>query len=782
MFKANYQLDIEMLHLHECLSPEDLDYIQSIPDVLLAKEKLAVFENSGSVYFKITLTEGLKSTLSTRLGLDLSSVTEIPMRWIKGDTVRHADKGESDFANTYLVYLSDSSGEFVLDDMAFPIQKNQGFVFSEGILHETMNTGSMPRLLLGPMNEFAQPVGFGVSLQSIYYYSSQSGAEAVDISDNTAMLDNSLGISSTYTVGHRDAVFKEIACIASDNSGNLFVGVNNSPCIRKITPNGVVSTFAGNKDIGGFADGPTTDALFQSIFGIAVHPDGYIYVSDSANQRIRKIDTSGNVTTVAGNGNTEGGGGVRGTTQSIGSATFNNPQGITLDSLGNIIVCDCGNNSIRVIEFSSGLVKTIAGGNPYGYSDGPASISSFRFLTDVNISADGLFIYVADPNNCAIRRISLSVANTYDINLPSEVVTVGGLGGETDAFYQGYVDGFYPDSRYSLPISIAIHPDSSSGNQILVADTGNTRLRLIQDPIVSAPKSFTIAGIGTSGFTDGIGLNAAFNGIKYLTFDPSGNLIVTDYYRIRKISAATVTAVAGGDVSTLYGLAGYGHKDTNVALPTNNWKIASSSTGSSSQVVIWTNGQTLNGSGTYFLYPMPSGSVCFLEGTTVLCFLEGKEQYVPVEKLTKGTLVRTLRDGYKKVELIAKEEMSNPGTDERIEQRLYKCSTSRYPELTSDLYLTGCHSILVDTITDNERAQLIKHLDRIFVTDKKYRLIACVDERAEPWNSEGTYTVWHFALEHENIKMNYGVFVNGGLLVESCSKHVLTNKSNMVLQ
>jgi hypothetical protein len=169
-------------------------------------------------------------------------------------------------------------------------------------------------------------------------------------------------------------------------------------------------------------------------------------------------------------------------------------------------------------------------------------------------------------------------------------------------------------------------------------------------------------------------------------------------------------------------------------------------------------------------------------GTTVLCLLEGKEQYVPVEKLTKGSLVKTLRDGYKRLELIAKEEMSNPGTDERIEQRLYKCSTSRYPELTSDLYITGCHSILVDTITSDERAQLIKHLDRIFVTDRKYRLIACVDERAEPWNSEGTYTVWHFALEHENNKMNHGVFVNGGLLVESCSKHVLTNKSNMILQ
>lgn len=773
MFKANYQPDIEMLHLHECLSPDDLDYIQSIPDVLLAKEKLAIFENNGSVYFKITLTEGLKSTLSTRLGLNLSGITEIPMRWIKGDTVRHADKGESDFTNTYLVYLSDSSGEFVLDDMAFPIQKNQGFVFSEGILHETMNTGSMPRLLLGPMNEFAQPVGIPVSLQDIYYFSSQSAAEAVDISDTAGMLNNSLGISSTYTVGHRDAVFNVIYCIASDNSGNLLLG-STDPSIRKITPNGVVSTLAGNKDTSGFADGPATTALFQGISGIAVHPDGSIYVSDSLNGRIRKIDTSGNVTTVAGDG-TQGGGGT-GTIQSIGTASFYYPQGITLDSSNNIIVADTVNNCIRVIEFSSGLVKTIAGGTSDGYSDGPALSSLFNNPHDVKISADGLSIYVADTGNSVIRRISLSVANTYDPSLPSDVITVGGDG------TTGYLDGFHPDTKYNIPVSIAIHPDSSSGNQILVVDRNNGCIRLIQETN-NLIKSFTIAGLSSNPlFTDGIGLDVGFGSVNYLTFDPSGNLIIADYYHISKISAATVTTVAGGNVSTLYGLAGYGYKDTNVALPTNNWKIASSSTGSSSQVVIWTNGQTLDASGTYFLYPMPSGSVCFLEGTTVLCFLEGKEQYVPVEKLTKGTLVRTLRDGYKKVELIAKEEMSNPGTDERIEQRLYKCSTSRYPQLTSDLYLTGCHSILVDTITSDEKAQLVKHLDRIFVTDKKYRLIACVDERAEPWNSEGTYTVWHFALEHGNAKMNYGVFVNGGLLVESCSKHVLQNKSNMVLQ
>jgi hypothetical protein len=69
----------------------------------------------------------------------------------------------------------------------------------------------------------------------------------------------------------------------------------------------------------------------------------------------------------------------------------------------------------------------------------------------------------------------------------------------------------------------------------------------------------------------------------------------------------------------------------------------------------------------------------------------------------------------------------------------------------------------------------------MYVTDKKYRLMACVDKRAEPWNSEGAYPIWHFALEHSDERMNYGVYVNGGLLVETCSIQFLKSKSNMTL-
>jgi hypothetical protein len=209
-----------------------------------------------------------------------------------------------------------------------------------------------------------------------------------------------------------------------------------------------------------------------------------------------------------------------------------------------------------------------------------------------------------------------------------------------------------------------------------------------------------------------------------------------------------------------------------------SWRIASNSTGSSSQVPVYHTGDTLNSDGnpSYFLYP---ASPCFLEGTTLLCQIDGVDKYVPIEAIRSGTLVKTSRDGYKKVALIGKGTIENPGDDARIENRLYKCSQEKYPELSEDLYITGCHSILVDTLTDAERANTAERLGKIFVTDRKYRLIACVDERAEPWNSAGTYTIWHLALENENPAMNYGVYANGGLLVETCSLNTLKGKRGL---
>ena len=210
----------------------------------------------------------------------------------------------------------------------------------------------------------------------------------------------------------------------------------------------------------------------------------------------------------------------------------------------------------------------------------------------------------------------------------------------------------------------------------------------------------------------------------------------------------------------------------------SSWRLASNSSGSSSQLVVYVTGDVLISDGGYNLYV---SNPCFLEGSTVCCSVDEKEAYVPIQDIRKGTLVKTSRNGYKKVELIGKSTFSNPGTSDRTEHAIYVCKKEKYPSLTEDLYITGAHSILVNELSDVERDATEKHLGKIFVTDKKYRLMAWLDEKAEPWESKGEYTVWHLALENADTGMNYGIYANGGLLVESASIRFLRDKSNMEL-
>ncbi len=386
----------------DVLPSEVLGAMFALPEVLTAKQTIDA-QSSGQVYFTIELTDCLRSSLQTRFGIDFSTVERIPMRWIKGDTHPHIDRGASDFENTYLVYLNDSQGEFVLNNNSYPIAQNTGYVFNEGLEHSTRNTGSAARLLLGPMNEFAQPVGASTT----FYYPTEADALA-----NTNL-------------------------IAQYNSYQIF------------------------------------------------------------------------------------------------------------------------------------------------------AVSGFQY-----------------------------------------------------------------------------------------------------------------------------------------------------------------------------------------------WRLASTSTGTSPQNVVYSVGQTLNSDGTYYLYP---SAPCFLEGTTILCSVDGKDSYVPIEKLTKDSLIKTSRNGYKKIAVLGKGTIKNSGTGERTENRLYKCSPSKYPALTSDLFITGCHSILEFPITKKQEEDLLRHNGKLFVTDKKYRLMAFLDERAEPWESEGSYTIYHFALEDSDDGINFGVYANGGLLVETAAIRTLKNRTNMTI-
>jgi hypothetical protein len=174
--------------------------------------------------------------------------------------------------------------------------------------------------------------------------------------------------------------------------------------------------------------------------------------------------------------------------------------------------------------------------------------------------------------------------------------------------------------------------------------------------------------------------------------------------------------------------------------------------------------------------------LCFLEGTKILCLNPetNQEEYRAIETLRKGSLVKTVDDGYKRIDMIGTSKIYNPGNSVRSKNRLYKCSKENYPSLTEDLFITGCHSILVKDISEEERAELMDYQGKIYITDNHYRLIAAVDKRAEPHASEGVFNIWHMALENDNYYFNYGIYANG-LLVETSSLRMMKELSGMDL-
>jgi len=166
---------------------------------------------------------------------------------------------------------------------------------------------------------------------------------------------------------------------------------------------------------------------------------------------------------------------------------------------------------------------------------------------------------------------------------------------------------------------------------------------------------------------------------------------------------------------------------------------------------------------------------CFKEGSKILT----DHGYIPIQQLKRGDLVKTRLNGFVPIFMIGKKEIYHPANSKRIQNQLYKCSISKYEDLTEDLILTGCHSILIDGFKDDIQRERTREINKdIYVTDRKYRLPACVDDRTTVYETAGTYTIYHFALENDDYYMNYGIFANG-LLVETCSKRYIKECSDM---
>jgi hypothetical protein len=162
-----------MASMYSVFNQQELDILRNLPEVLAT-------QGTSCTNFKASVPESIKQKLQTSMGLDLSTVSDVPFRWIHGDTKPHVDRGQSSFENTYLVYLTDGDGEFEVGEESYPITVGTGFVFSEGTSHAVKNTNGTSRLLLGPMSEAGFPVGASTNINAdgatdIVYISQEEG-------------------------------------------------------------------------------------------------------------------------------------------------------------------------------------------------------------------------------------------------------------------------------------------------------------------------------------------------------------------------------------------------------------------------------------------------------------------------------------------------------------------------------------------------------------------------------------------------------------------------------
>jgi hypothetical protein len=179
--------------IHNVLSSNEIADILNNPIVQTNKDKLSTQSKAD---FSIELPDAIKTKLETGFGINLAQITSIPLRWIKGDTAPHIDRGENQFNNTYLLYLTDSIGNLIIDGQSYPISAGDAHIFNEGLAHSTINTGDSERLMIGPISE----TGFRVGISySIIYFNYDT-----DANQAAASLDEFGNPNTTNSIGEND--------------------------------------------------------------------------------------------------------------------------------------------------------------------------------------------------------------------------------------------------------------------------------------------------------------------------------------------------------------------------------------------------------------------------------------------------------------------------------------------------------------------------------------------------------------------------------------------------
>lgn len=380
---------------------------------------------------------------------------------------------------------------------------------------------------VGPNARFKRPEGIAVASNGTYYVADSESHSIRKVTPDGTV--TTLAGAGTYGFADglgRSAMFSSPKGVALDASGTLYVADAGNNRIRKVTTAGEVTTLAGSGTYG-FADGVATVAQFKSPEAVVVDPLGTVYVSDRSNQRIRKIAPTGAVTTLAGAGSP---GFLDGPAS---SAQFSDPGSLAFDLSGNLLVADTSNHRIRRVT-PAGDVTTLAGSGSAGYANGPALSAQFFYPKGLAVNASGE-VFLSDDSR--IRKISTT----------GQVTTFSGIAG------WGFADGDVPTARFNSPVGISV---DAVGN-LFIADSGNQRIRKLSPTgIVS-----TLAGSGpdvTGGMMMGMATWTAPDGLASaaslydpigVSVDGMGNIYVAEdsNCRIRKVSPeGTFTTLAGG--------------------------------------------------------------------------------------------------------------------------------------------------------------------------------------------------------------------------------------------
>jgi trimeric autotransporter adhesin len=302
--------------------------------------------------------------------------------------------------------------------------------------------------------------------------------------------------------------------IAFDSSGNLYIADSSNYVVRKVTPGGIISTVAGNGIYGYTGNGgAATLAELSFPAGVAVDPSGNLYISDIDVNVIRKVNTSGTISTFAGNGTA----GYSGDGGPATSAQLGGPFYMDTDSSGNLYIAEYYSCVLRKVT-PGGIISTVAGNGINGHSGdgGPATSAQLAGPSGIDVDSSGN-LYITELDGSTIRKV-----NTSGI-----ISTVAGNGTPD---YTG--DG---GSAISATLNYPMDAEMSPSGNLYIADTSNNVIRMVTPGGIIS----TVAGNGLYGYTGdgGLAIAAELYGPVALALDASGSLFISDYYNnvIRKV-------------------------------------------------------------------------------------------------------------------------------------------------------------------------------------------------------------------------------------------------------